>query len=57
MIRRKQVREMLGRRRFLAEVEMRRRTSAPGVAAGLAWTPTGGEILFVRPRPFPARAA
>jgi ATP-dependent Lon protease len=47
VVRRKQVREMLGRRRFLAESELRRRTSAPGVAAGLAWTPTGGEILFV----------
>ncbi|MGI8804421.1 MAG: endopeptidase La [Thermoleophilaceae bacterium] len=52
VIRRKQVREMLGRRRFLAEVEMRRRTSAPGVAAGLAWTPAGGEILFVEATAF-----
>jgi ATP-dependent Lon protease len=55
VIRRKQVREMLGRRRFLAEVEVRRRTSAPGVAAGLAWTPTGGEILFVEATAFPGK--
>jgi ATP-dependent Lon protease len=57
VIRRKQVREMLGRRRFLAEVEVRRRTSAPGVAAGLAWTPTGGEILFVEATAFPGKGA
>jgi ATP-dependent Lon protease len=55
VIRRKQVRGMLGRRRFLAEVEVRRRTSAPGVAAGLAWTPTGGEILFVEATAFPGK--
>ena len=55
MIRRKQVRDLLGRRRFLAEVEVRRRTSAPSVAAGLAWTPTGGEILFVEATAFPGK--
>ena len=26
---------------------MRKRTSEPGVATGLAWTPAGGEILFI----------
>ncbi len=41
----KRVRELLGRRRFFAE--QRRRTKDPGVAAGLAWTPVGGEVLFV----------
>jgi ATP-dependent Lon protease len=39
------VREWLGPRRFSGEV--RRRTSEPGVATGLAWTPVGGEILFI----------
>ncbi|MGZ4296703.1 MAG: endopeptidase La [Solirubrobacteraceae bacterium] len=39
------VREYLGKRRFFSEV--RRRTSRPGVATGLAWTPVGGEVLFV----------
>ena len=34
-----------GRRKFEAEVAMR--TSVPGVATGLAWTPVGGDILFV----------
>ncbi len=39
------VRELLGTPRFHSE--SRRRTSRPGVATGLAWTPVGGEILFV----------
>jgi ATP-dependent Lon protease len=38
-------REWLGPRRFAGEV--RRRTSEPGVATGLAWTPVGGEVLFI----------
>src|SRR5690606_12687690 len=36
---------ILGARRFEAEVAMR--TGVPGVATGLAWTPVGGDILFV----------
>jgi ATP-dependent Lon protease len=39
------LRPILGPRRFESEVAMR--TSVPGVATGLAWTPTGGDILFV----------
>jgi ATP-dependent Lon protease len=38
--------EMLGAPRFLDE-EMEERTKDPGVAIGLAWTPVGGEVLFV----------
>jgi ATP-dependent Lon protease len=38
-------RAMLGRRRYFSE--MRRRLREPGVATGLAWTPVGGEVLFV----------
>ncbi|HWI26437.1 MAG TPA: endopeptidase La [Stellaceae bacterium] len=37
--------ESLGPRRFENEVAMR--TSIPGVATGLAWTPVGGDILFI----------
>ncbi len=37
--------EILGAPRFESEVAMR--TSVPGVATGLAWTPAGGDILFV----------
>jgi ATP-dependent Lon protease len=40
-----QLHGILGARRFESEVAMR--TSVPGVATGLAWTPTGGDILFV----------
>ena len=39
------VRELLGKRRFFSEA--RRRTARPGVATGLAWTPVGGEVLFI----------
>ena len=41
----KQVRTILGAPRFESEVATR--TSMPGVATGLAWTPVGGEILFI----------
>ena len=37
--------EILGPPRFEYEVAMR--TSVPGVATGLAWTPVGGDILFI----------
>ncbi len=36
---------VLGPRQFENEVAMR--TSVPGVATGLAWTPVGGDILFI----------
>jgi ATP-dependent Lon protease len=39
------VAEVLGPSRF--ENEVAQRTSVPGVATGLAWTPVGGDILFV----------
>jgi ATP-dependent Lon protease len=40
------VMEMLGAPTFLDE-EIENRTKDPGVAVGLAWTPAGGEVLFV----------
>ncbi|MBP1604783.1 MAG: ATP-dependent protease La, partial [Acidobacteria bacterium] len=40
------VAEMLGAPRFLDE-EVEERTRKPGVAIGLAWTPAGGDVLFV----------
>jgi len=45
------VRELLGKRRFFSET--RRRTSRPGVATGLAWTPVGGEVLFIEATAMP----
>jgi ATP-dependent Lon protease len=44
---------ILGPRRFENEVAMR--TSVPGVATGLAWTPVGGDILFVEATRVPGR--
>jgi ATP-dependent Lon protease len=38
-------RGILGAPRFENEVAMR--TACPGVATGLAWTPVGGDILFI----------
>jgi ATP-dependent Lon protease len=43
--------EILGPPRFESEVAMR--TSVPGVATGLAWTPVGGDILFIEATRFP----
>jgi len=40
------VHALLGAPRFLDE-EMTERTREPGVAIGLAWTPVGGEVLFI----------
>ncbi|HEX5455082.1 MAG TPA: endopeptidase La [Stellaceae bacterium] len=45
--------EILGPRRFEGEVAMR--TSIPGVATGLAWTPVGGDILFIEATRIPGK--
>ncbi|HEX2044214.1 MAG TPA: endopeptidase La, partial [Gaiellaceae bacterium] len=47
----RRVRAWLGRRRFPSEV--RKRTSDPGVATGLAVTPVGGDVLFVEATAMP----
>jgi ATP-dependent Lon protease len=44
---------ILGQPRFESEVAMR--TSVPGVATGLAWTPVGGDILFIEATKSPGR--
>jgi ATP-dependent Lon protease len=46
---------ILGPRRFEGEVAMR--TSIPGVATGLAWTPVGGDILFIEATRIPGKGA
>jgi len=48
----RQLRELLGPQRFFDEVV--ERIDRPGVATGLAWTPAGGEILFVEASVVPA---
>jgi ATP-dependent Lon protease len=45
--------ELVGPLRFEDEVAMR--TSIPGVATGLAWTPVGGDILFIEAARSPGR--
>ncbi|HEX6141325.1 MAG TPA: S16 family serine protease, partial [Geminicoccaceae bacterium] len=47
------LREILGAPRFEDEVALR--TSLPGVATGLAWTPVGGDILFVEATRVPGK--
>jgi ATP-dependent Lon protease len=44
---------VLGPKRFEPETAMR--TSVPGVATGLAWTPVGGDILFVEATSTPGK--
>ncbi|MGH9447543.1 MAG: endopeptidase La, partial [Terriglobia bacterium] len=39
--------QFLGVPRFRSEMEIVERTRKPGVAIGLAWTPSGGDVLFV----------
>jgi ATP-dependent Lon protease len=51
VIRAKAVQELLGKRRFQPDVQ--RRTDEPGVATGLAWTPVGGDVLYVEATAFP----
>ena len=41
------VQEFLGGIKIRTEGEIAERTKRPGVAVGLAWTPTGGDVLFV----------
>jgi ATP-dependent Lon protease len=48
----KTVRDLLGRPRLVREV-VKNRTREPGVATGLAWTPVGGDVLFVEATGFP----
>jgi ATP-dependent Lon protease len=44
---REQISELIGRPKFLGEEELMERTEVPGVATGLAWTPTGGQVLYI----------
>ena len=44
---------VLGQPRF--EGEIAQRTSIPGVATGLAWTPVGGDILFIEASKVPGK--
>jgi ATP-dependent Lon protease len=50
-----EITEILGQPRFENEIAMR--TSIPGVATGLAWTPVGGDILFIEASRTPGRGS
>ncbi|MCU0465771.1 MAG: endopeptidase La [Anaerolineae bacterium] len=39
--------KLLGKPRYEPGEDLNDRTSLPGIATGLAWTPVGGEVLFV----------
>jgi ATP-dependent Lon protease len=41
------IQEMLGGIKVRVDTEIAARTKHPGVVVGLAWTPTGGDILFI----------
>jgi ATP-dependent Lon protease len=49
----RRARELLGKARF--HTETKRRTSEPGVSTGLAWTPAGGDVLFVEATAMPGK--
>ncbi len=51
----REVVEYLGRARYYGDEEIANRTSVPGVATGLAWTSTGGEVLFVEATSMPGK--
>jgi len=47
------LRQYLGRVRFIQDVA--ERSATPGVAIGLAWTPVGGDILFIETSSMPGK--
>jgi ATP-dependent Lon protease len=51
----REVAEYLGRARYYGDEEIANRTSVPGVATGLAWTSTGGQVLFVEATSMPGK--
>ena len=48
-----QIADFLGPQKFFSEVA--ERTEVPGVATGLAWMPTGGDILFIEASQMPGK--
>ncbi len=47
------LRELLGRPRYGYHTEIEERTDQAGVATGLAWTPFGGDVLFIEATQMP----
>lgn len=55
VVSKKTVKDLLGKQKFKPSEEIAKRTSIPGVATGLAWTPTGGQILFIEATSMPGK--
>ncbi len=55
VVKAEQVPEYLGPQKFMSEVA--ERTAEPGVATGLAWTPVGGDILFIEATKMPGKGS
>jgi len=53
VIDRAQVAEFLGKPEYYYTEEVEERTSLPGVATALAWTPVGGDVMFVEATAMP----
>ncbi len=53
VVNKKKIPEYLGPVKFFSEIA--ERTSRPGVATGLSWTPTGGQIMFVEATKMPGK--
>jgi ATP-dependent Lon protease len=49
------VRDYLGPQKYYRMEEIASRTSMPGVATGLSWTPTGGDVLFIEATRMPGK--
>jgi ATP-dependent Lon protease len=49
------VSELLGKPHFYPNAEVRERTAVPGVATALAWTPVGGDLLFIEATRMPGK--
>ncbi len=55
VVSKKYIKDLLGKHKFKPIEEIAKRTSIPGVATGLAWTPTGGQILFIEATSMPGK--
>ncbi len=55
VVQKDEVPEYLGPQRYQSEVA--ERTAEPGVATGLAWTPVGGDILFIEATKMPGKGS
>ncbi|MBI2692147.1 MAG: endopeptidase La [Solirubrobacterales bacterium] len=53
VVRKPLIAELLGARKVRADAP--RRTQVPGVATGLAWTPVGGDVLYIEATAYPGK--